>query len=200
MLNEKTTYEGKILILADLSSYYDMAVPVQNLHNATDNSRIVKLDIKNYTLQLVGKDEYLTECQSGKSFDINYDTYLKMPAIKAELTFKQDGRKFSLGGNFVLDLGNGSFIALMKQSQAVKDFVKENVGLKLQKGYNRKRDVVAEAIATQQAKLCGITFRDQIVVITAMLPKFTSEGNIGLKFFDRYVSIFNFDDSKFVIF
>lgn len=200
MLNERTTYEGKILILADLSSYYDMAVPVQNLHNATDNSRIVKLDMKNYTLQLIGKDEYLTECQSGKSFDINYDTYLKMPAIKAELTFKQDGRKFSLGGNFVLDLGNGSFIALMKQSQAVKDFVKENVGLKLQKGYNRKGDVVAEAIATQQAKLCGITFRDQIVVITAMLPKFTSEGNIGLKFFDRYVSIFNFDDSKFVIF
>ncbi len=200
MLNEKTTYEGKILILADLSSYYDMAVPVQNLHNATDNSRIVKLDMKNYTLQLIGKDEYLTECQSGKSFDINYDTYLKMPAIKAELTFKQDGRKFSLGGNFVLDLGNGSFIALMKQSQAVKDFVKENVGLKLQKGYNRKGDVVAEAIATQQAKLCGITFRDQIVVITAMLPEFTSEGNIGLKFFDRSVSIFNFEDSKFIIF
>ncbi len=200
MLNEKTRYEGKILILADLSSYYDMAVPVQNLHNATDNSRIVKLDMKNYTLQLIGKDEYLTEYQSGKSFDINYDTYLKMPAIKAELTFKQDGRKFSLGGNFVLDLGNGSFIALMKQSQAVKDFVKENAGLKLQKGYNRKGDVVAEAMATQQAKLCGITFRDQIVVITAMLPKFTSEGNIGLKFFDRSVSIFNFEDSKFIIF
>lgn len=88
----------------------------------------------------------------------------------------------------------------MKQSQAVKDFVKENAGLKLQKGYNRKGDVVAEAIATQQAKLCGITFRDQIVVITAMLPKFTSEGNIGLKFFDRSVSIFNFEDSKFIIF
>ena len=71
MLNEKTRYEGKILILADLSSYYDMAVPVQNLHNATDNSRIVKLDMKNYKLQLIGKDEYITECQSGKSFDIN---------------------------------------------------------------------------------------------------------------------------------
>lgn len=123
-----------------------------------------------------------------------------MPAVKAQLAFEQNGRSYTLSGNFVLDLGNGSFIALMKQSPLVKDFLKINSGLALRNGYDSKGTVVAEAVVAQRTELCGISFGNQIIVITSKLPKFTSEGNIGLKFFDNSVSVFNFDTSEFVIF
>lgn len=200
MLNDMTSYEGELLVLAGYASFNDIAVPIQNLRNTIDNSRIVKLDMKKYMLQLISKSEYLSKYQRSKPFEINYDTYLNMPAVKAQLAFEQNGRSYTLSGNFVLDLGNGSFIALMKQSPLVKDFLKINSGLALRNGYDSKGTVVAEAVVAQRTELCGISFGNQIIVITSKLPKFTSEGNIGLKFFDNSVSVFNFDTSEFVIF
>lgn len=43
--------------------------------------------------------------------------------------------------------------------------------------------------------LTEITFPDAVVVITKNLPLFTAPGNIGLKFFEKTDTVFDFDHS-----
>lgn len=128
---------------------------------------------------------------------INYDSYMGMPAIKTHLDFEKDGKSFSLPGNYLLDLGNASFVFLMKQSQAVQDFLHANPDIELKNAYNKKGVLVAEAIITNKTSLCNRSFEEQIIAITSVLPKFTVEGSIGMKFFEGAVSVFDFDKQLF---
>ena len=118
-------------------------------------------------------------------------------AIKTHLDFEKNGKSYSLPGNYLLDLGKASFVFLMKQSQAVQDFLHDNPDIELKKAYNKKGVLVAEAISTENASLCNRGFENQVIAITSALPKFTVEGSVGLKFFEGAVSVFDFDNQKF---
>ena len=192
-LGNNMEYSGEIFILSDYNTYSGIAIPIQNICNTEDGSRIMeKLE-----LQSMSRKQFKSEAGDYKATAINYDSYMGMPSVKTHLDFETEGKKYSIPGNYLLDLGNASFIFLMKQSQAVQDFLHNNQDIELKKAYNKKGVLVAEAISTENASLCNRGFENQVIAITSALPKFTVEGSVGLKFFEGAVSVFDFDNQKF---
>ena len=141
-----------------------------------DNSRILKLDMRDFVLQVLSRERFNTESHNYTTVDIHYDTYLNMPAVRSSLSFEIGGERYTLSGDFVLDLGNAAFLFLLKQSSVVEDFLKNNPDIKWRKAYNKRGILIAEAISADQNTLCGRTFGKQVVAITATLPRFTSVG------------------------
>ena len=198
-LGNNMEYSGEIFILSDYNTYSGIAIPIQNICNTEDGSRIIKLklDMEKLELQSMSRKQFKSEAGDYKATAINYDSYMGMPSVKTHLDFETEGKKYSIPGNYLLDLGNASFIFLMKQSQAVQDFLHNNQDIELKKAYNKKGVLVAEAISTENASLCNRGFENQVIAITSALPKFTVEGSVGLKFFEGAVSVFDFDNQKF---
>ena len=196
-LENNMEYCGEIFILADYNTYSEIAIPIQNICNTEDGSRIIKLDMEKLKLRSMSRKQVKSETIDYTATAINYDSYMGMPAIKTHLDFEKDGKSFSLPGNYLLDLGNASFVFLMKQSQAVQDFLHANPDIELKNAYNKKGVLVAEAIITNKTSLCNRSFEEQIIAITSVLPKFTVEGSIGMKFFEGAVSVFDFDKQLF---
>ena len=184
-LGNNMEYSGEIFILSDYNTYSGIAI------------RIIKLDMEKLELQSMSRKQFKSEAGDYKATAINYDSYMGMPSVKTHLDFETEGKKYSIPGNYLLDLGNASFIFLMKQSQAVQDFLHNNQDIELKKAYNKKGVLVAEAISTENASLCNRGFENQVIAITSALPKFTVEGSVGLKFFEGAVSVFDFDNQKF---
>ncbi len=196
-LGNNMEYSGEIFILSEYNTYSGIAIPIQDICNTEDGSRIIKLNMEKLELQSISRKQFKSETGDYKATTINNDSYMGMPAIKTHLDFEKDGKSYSLHGNYLLDLGNASFVFLMKQSQAVQDFLHDNPDMELKKAYNKKGVLVAEAIVTEKACLCNRDFEKQVIAITSALPKFTVEGSVGLKFFEGAVSVFDFDKQKF---
>ena len=115
-LGNNMEYCGEIFILADYNTYSEIAIPIQNICNTEDGSRIIKLDMEKLKLRSMSRKQVKSETIDYTATAINYDSYMGMPAIKTHLDFEKDGKSFSLPGNYLLDLGNASFVFLMKQS------------------------------------------------------------------------------------
>lgn len=196
-LGNNTEYTGEIFVLSNYKSYYDIAIPIQNIRNSSDGRSIIKLDMEKHELETLTREKFKLEYQGYTTTTINYDSYMKMPAIRTKLDFEKDGKTYSLDGNFVLDLGNAAFLFLMKQSPIVQKFLIDNSDINIQKAYNKKGVIVAEAITTKRVNICNINCYNQVIGITTALPKFTTEGCLGLKFFEGMISVFDFDNSTF---
>ena len=190
-------YCGEIFILSGYNTYSGIAIPIQNIYNTEDGSRIIKLDMEKLEFCSMSRKQFQSEVGDYAATAINYNSYMGMPAVKTYLDFEKDGKNYSLPGNYLLDLGNASFVFLMKQSQVVQGFLHDNQDIELKKAYNKKGVLVAEAIVTEKASLCNRGFEKQVVAITSALPKFTVEGSVGLKFFEGAVSVFDFEKQKF---
>lgn len=194
------SYKGEIFILPGYADGYEVALPIQNLHWQTDrNSRIVELDFDRKILRMVNRKTVKRETEDFAKMKINTDTYLKMPAVRTTLSILEGGRTRTLDGNFVLDLGNAAFLFLLHQSKAVQDFRTANSDISFQQARNKKGDIVAEAVVADSCSLCGLEFGKSVVAITKALPRFTADGNIGLKFFDGSIVIFDFAKSLLYI-
>ena len=196
-LGNNMEYCGEIFILSEYKTYSGIAIPIQNICNTEDGSRILKLDMEKQALRSMSRKQFDSESSDYTATNINYDSYMGMPAVKTHLDFEKGGKNYSLPGNYLLDLGNASFVFLMKQSQVVQDFLHDNPDIELKKAYNKKGVLIAEAIITEKSSLCNRSFEKQIIAITSALPKFTVEGSVGLKFFEGAVSVFDFDKQKF---
>lgn len=196
-LGNNMEYCGEIFILSEYKTYSGIAIPIQNICNTEDGSRILKLDMEKQALRSMSRKQFDSESSDYTATNINYDSYMGMPAVKTHLDFEKGGKNYSLPGNYLLDLGNASFVFLMKQSQIVQDFLHDNPDIELKKAYNKKGVLIAEAIITEKSSLCNRSFEKQIIAITSALPKFTVEGSVGLKFFEGAVSVFDFDKQKF---
>ena len=196
-LGNNMEYRGEIFILSEYKAYSGIAIPIQNICNTEDGSRILKLDMEKQALRSMSRKQFDSESSDYTATNINYDSYMGMPAVKTHLDFEKGGKNYSLPGNYLLDLGNASFVFLMKQSQIVQDFLHDNLDIELKKAYNKKGVLIAEAIITEKSSLCNRSFEKQIIAITSALPKFTVEGSVGLKFFEGAVSVFDFDKQKF---
>lgn len=198
-LGNNMEYIGEIFILSDYNNYSGIAIPIQNIRNTNDSCRLIKLDMEKQELRALSRKQFDSEFNNYTATTINYDSYMRMPAINTKLKFIKHGKDYSLSGNYLLDLGNAAFVFLMKQNQAVQEFLNGNPDIELKKAYNKKGVLVAEAITTEKASLCNRNFEKAVIAITAALPRFTVEGSIGLKFFEGAVSIFDFDNQMFYI-
>lgn len=196
-LGNNVEYCGEIFILSGYNTYSGIAIPIQNIYNTEDGSRIIKLDMEKLEFRSMNRKQFQSEVGDYVATAINYNSYMGMPAVKTHLDFEKDGKNYSLPGNYLLDLGNASFVFLMKQSQVVQGFLHDNQDIELKKAYNKKGVLVAEAIVTEKASLCNRGFEKQVIAITSALPKFTVEGSVGLKFFEGAVSVFDFEKQKF---
>lgn len=199
-LTNHIIYEGEMFVLSDYKSTYDIAIPIQYLYNERSKKNcIIKLNLKNHLLEILSENELKKEKNKYSKVKMNFDNYLHMPSIKTKLTIFEGGKKRTLAGNFNLDLGNAAFIFFFKQNKSVQEFVCKNSDIKLQPAYNKKGMLIAEAFTTAECELCNVLFNNHIIAITEVLPKFTTEGNIGIKFFEKSPVIFDFDKSNFYV-
>ena len=195
-------FSGEIFVLPNLKKRYDIAIPIQNLYNNIDNEKcFLKLDLSGNSLQVINRDKLELELEDSQydKIRINYDTYHKMPAIKTELRFNERKKTRVLNGNFNLDMGNASFLYLFDQSKFVQSFFRVNSRIKLLDAYDKKGRMIAKAFVVKEGFLADIKFNDKAIAITKMLPKFTTDGSIGLKFFEQTVSIFDFAKSMLYV-
>ena len=118
-----------------------------------------------------------------------------MPAVESEMIFRGVGYVASLKGNFNIDLGNASMLFLFKHRKRVQDFFDDNPKIELQKGYDRNGNVVAEAFVPDVFSVGGMKFGSPTIAITGALPKFTTEGCLGIKYFRRVTALFDFDNN-----
>ena len=84
---------------------------------------------------------------------------------------------------------------LIHQTEEVQRFLADNADMELREATAPNGEVVGQFILTKQCHLCGINFPNAVVVITKMLPLFSTPGDIGLKFFERIHAVFDFDES-----
>ena len=127
------------------------------------------------------------------------NSYLKMPGVETKFETGKNENNI-LKGNFNLDLGNGSFIFLRSQGDAVQTFLANNPKLEIRNVYNKSTGIsTGVALVLDYCKLCNFKNKDILVPITNVLPKFTTDGLIGLKFFETVIAVFDFGESGFYI-
>ena len=193
-LGEQTSYRGGVFVLSGYARNYEMAVPVQGLHNDKDNgSCIVRLVLEDNCLQMLSRTELRGNRKGYSKTKLNTDTYLEMPAVRTKLVLDNGKNARVLKGNFNVDFGNPELVFLMHQHKDVQKFLTENTDLELRQGRNPRGEVVAEFLLAESCQLCEAEFSNAVILITKALPKFTATGNIGLKFFKPIDVIFDFD-------
>ena len=193
-IGEQTSYRGEVFVLSGYAKNYEMAVPVQGLHNDKDNgSCIVRLVLEDNCLQMLSRTELRGNRKGYSKTKLNTDTYLGMPAVRTKLVLDKGKNARVLKGNFNVDFGNPELVFLMHQHKDVQKFLTENTDLELRQGRNPRGEVVAEFILSESCRIGEAEFSNAVVLITKALPKFTATGNIGLKFFKPIDVIFDFD-------
>lgn len=183
-------YHGEIFVLSNYDCPWKAAIPVQNLRHKKDNSRTFELDLANNMIYVLTKTLADQRKEGCLKYEINTDTYMEMPAVRTSLKLA-DGKE--LQGNFNIDLGNPMLLFLRQQDEKVQTFLNENSALEILQARDANGKVVAEAFVAEQCSLCGIPFMNATIAITKSLPRFTTQGNIGLRFFASTLSIFDFD-------
>lgn len=195
-LGKHSFYEGEILIIPNYKSAWEVAVPIQYLYNDNDDRRqLIKLDLRNKQMRMLSQKEWRKERKDYKKEKMNFKSYEDMPAIETDLNLTIKGEERTLAGNFNIDLGNPEFLYLFHQSKDVQKFIDNNPDIKVRQVYNRKGGLIGDAISTERSEACGISIMGKALVITRQFPQMTTEGCIGVNFFERTVAVFDFDDS-----
>ena len=196
-IGNSTSYIGEVFMLSNYDyGTYEMAVPVMYLHNDLDNgSRIVNLNLTNQTLQMMS-NAWLHSIKTDYSQSpMNSDAYLGMVAVETNLMLDDEMKTRAFSGNFLIDLGNPELLFLIQQNENVQQFLADNADMELREARTPSGETVGQFILTRQCQLCGIAFPSAVVLITKNLPRFTTPGDIGLKFFERIDAILDFDQS-----
>lgn len=193
-IGRNTSYRGKVWILADYADYKDISIPLQYIHNETDNSSIVYVDLAAGRMDIYCR-EHLSEpdIKGGSSFRINTGTYMNMPAVKTVMTIREGGRDRKLKGNYVIDFGNAEMMALFAHNKKVQKFLDSNPDMDLHEAKTPNGMVIGQIILSDECTLLGKTLPDAVVLITKTGSNFKSEGLLGLKFFTAAPAILDFD-------
>lgn len=196
-IGNNTSYVGEVFVLANYDfGPYEMAVPVMYLHNDLDDgSRIVSLDIGSQSLQMLSRASLNSSKADYIKSNMNTDTYMGMFAIETSMMLDDGIKPRTLSGNFLIDFGNPELLFLFHQTEEVQKFLADNADMELREATTPSGEVIGQFILTKQCQLFSIDFPDAVVVITKKLPLFSTAGDIGLKFFERTHTIFDFDQS-----
>ena len=134
-----------------------------------------------------------------KAFRINTRTYMDMPAVKTTLPVREGGRDRKLKGNYVIDFGNAEMMALFDHNKKVQKYLKSNSDMELYDAKTPGGQVIGQLILSDECTLLGRTIPDAVVLITKTGSKFTSQGLLGLKFFQTTPVILDFDHGRIYV-
>ena len=197
-IGRNTSYRGKIWILADYANHREISIPLQYFYNDADNgSSIVFVDLAGGHLAM-----YCREHMDGLNLKdwnvsrINTSTYMAMPAVKTVMTIREGGRDRKLKGNYVIDFGNAEVMALFDHNKKVQKYLKSNSDMELHDAKTPSGQVIGQIILSDECTLLDNTIPDAVILITKTGSKFTSEGLLGLKFFQTAPVILDFDRGK----
>lgn len=127
-------YKGKVLITDLTSKGVEAMYPIHTFRNPDDaNSQIIELDISSKYITPLTREELKMKKSKYKKFPMRNDGYGEMYAIdsKLEVLSSASKRYYSLQGDFLLDLGNASFLFLLDQHPKYQEFI-SNSDFKLQ--------------------------------------------------------------------
>lgn len=189
-VGDSVVFRGEVYILANYSRPFEASIPIQHLYHQ-NGQRIITLNLKRRTLEISSEKPDVDE--KWEAFHINYNTYLGMPAIQATFSHDQEGNAVPLTGNYNIDLGNAAFLYLFKQNKVVKEWLSNAQGI-IQETHTQKGATI-EYFIPKRCTLLGFDFKRQVIGITGVLPRFTTEGSIGLKFFEKITAIFDFEQN-----
>ena len=195
-ITDQISYRGDVFVLSGYTQNHQAAVPVQYLYNDADKgSRIVCLNLSQNSLQMISRASLRKRQKGSTKIKMHTDTYLGMPAVEATLVIESENGQKQLSGNFNIDFGNPELLFLIQQHADVQQFLADNSDIQLREARNPRGDVVAQFMIADQCQLCGKQFYNAVMAITANLPRFTTTGLIGLKFFLSTDAIFDFDNN-----
>ena len=203
-IGSNSSFRGDVFVLAGYkeryTKFYEVALPVMYLHNDLDGgSRIIDLDLGNQRMSMLSRAELRGRKSAYSKSRLNTKTYLGMPAIKTTLVLDDGTKKRKLKGNYNIDFGNPEILFLLTQNKNVQRFLAKNADLDLHDATGPQGQVMAQLAFSEQCDLCGVRFPEAIVLFTKNLPRFTAEGDIGLKFFESVDALLDFDKSAVYI-
>ena len=203
-IGSNSSFRGDVFVLAGYkeryTKFYEVALPVMYLHNDLDGgSRIIDLDLGNQRMSMLSRAELKDRKPAYSKSRLNTKTYLGMPAIKTTLVLDDGTKKRKLKGNYNIDFGNPEILFLLTQNKNVQRFLAKNADLGLHDATGPQGQVMAQLAFSKQCDLCGVRFPEAIVLFTKNLPRFTAEGDIGLKFFESVDALLDFDKSAVYI-
>lgn len=203
-IGSNSSFRGDVFVLADYkeryAKFYEVALPVMYLHNDLDGgSRIIDLDLGNQRMSMLSRAALKDRKSAYSKSRMNTKTYLGMPAIKTTLVLDDGTKKRKLKGNYNIDFGNPEILFLLTQNKNVQRFLAKNADLDLHDATGPQGQVMAQLAFSEQCDLCGVRFPEAIVLFTKNLPRFTAEGDIGLKFFESVDALLDFDKSAVYI-
>ncbi len=199
-IGSNSSFRGDIFVLEGYkeryTKYYEVALPVMYLHNDLDGgSRIIDLNLGDQRMSMLSRASIKARKSGCAKMRMNTKTYLDMPAVKTTLILDDGTKKRRLKGNFNIDFGNAEFLFLLSQNEGVQRCLAKNADMDLQDALNPRGEVMARLAFSNQCDLCGVRFPDAIVLFTKNLPRLTTEGDIGLKFFESVDALLDFDKS-----
>lgn len=199
-IGNNSSFRGDVFVLAGYkeryTKFYEVALPVMYLHNDLDGgSRIIDLDLGNQRMSMLSRAELRGRKSAYSKSRMNTKTYLGMPAIKTTLVLDDGTKKRKLKGNYNIDFGNAELLFLLTHNKNVQRFLANNADLDLHDATDPQGKVMAQLAFPKQCDLCGARFPEAIVLFTKNLPRFTTEGDIGLKFFESVDALLDFDKS-----
>ncbi len=178
-------YKGKTVIANMASKKIDIMYPIHLFGDLNDaNSKIMELNISSKYMMPLTRQELELKKSKYKKYPMRNDGYGNMYAIDSELKVASNSKYYySLEGDFLLDLGNASFLFLLEQHPAYKEFI-DNSNIELRQGNdNQGRKMPVKAfLAKKKCYMADMPFYDVTIGITPQLPKFTTVGVLGLKF------------------
>lgn len=196
MIGSNTAYEGEVYLLPHLADTHytgmTMAIPIHKLVSVSDGSHVVRLDLPDGRLDMVGRAQTDSITAGWNTSEINYDSYMNMPAVRTRFAV---GDRATIDGNFNIDLGNPMALFLFAQSRNVQRNIYENDSIQVADATDKKGNVIAQAFIADECSFCGRTFRETTIAITRNVPRFTTDGCIGLRFFKTCPAVFDFDRS-----
>ena len=199
-IGRNTSYRGKIWILSGYADHREISIPLQYIHNEADNSSIVFVDLADGRLDMYCREHMNSQdIKDWKAFRINTRTYMDMPAVKTTLTVREGGRDRKLKGNYVIDFGNAEMMALFDHNKKVQKYLKSNSDMELHDAKTPGGQVIGQLILSDECTLLGRTIPDAVVLITKTGSKFTSQGLLGLKFFQTTPVILDFDHGRIYV-
>ena len=187
-------YDGPVFVLNDFN---DVCIPIQYLKNPIDGSSIISIDLPSKKMIIRTKDEFSTNEGDYQAFPLRLKDENGMPIVNTVLTMNISDTKATMQGDFIVDLGNGSLLFLMKQNKEVAKMIADN-HLELQEARDIQGRVVAEGLYTDKLVVCGASFNDVSIGVTDKLKTIQEAGFLGLKFFIRQ-TVFDFKNKKLYI-
>lgn len=191
-------YVGKILVGNLRSKNKDLLLPLQKLTNVLDNdTRIYELDMQQGYLIALSHKSLNLKRREYQNLPMTNDAYKKMYAIKQKYTLSlSSGKEYSIKGDFLLDLGNAAFLFFLTQHPAFQKFIKETPVKVVQPKNRAGKPLPLKAFYAPKSKIGESLFKGHTVGITSCLPRFSTVGILGLKYFQQFNVIFDFDNKR----